>query len=824
MSNDAHFESLRRAYDDRVKSLTKKLKSTYSSLHNDDGLRGANEVSSSTSGRGLQHQMQEIVESELTGDREFQVESLLRQVTMLKADKRKLAQDLENLDRRTEMGTRELKAELTHSQQQLAETRREHTRVVQQLKDNERYSVSEKEWSMRSLEEKIKFQEERALGLEDQLAEKSQELVILAEENREFRHRLERLYQERTKWQEEIMAHSRAQNNVAGELEESQRLLAQSEVERIQLRTQYLSVGEKFERLMDVEEKENGETVRQLVEKLRDQKERSERYRKKCDRLSSDGLKKQNELRSSMTTLQDKDEEIERLSQRLKQESDKQKSVRSEMLELQQKSFQEQAACLERTNAMIPLASHHQIVDEQARQNALTLQEEHTQVLRLRRALEDTEKRRVKDLEDASCRATKDIEDVERQRDESVLLGTQAEEECVNLQKAIQESAESKKTLAVSLEEAHKNMTKLRQLLAEENDRTLKSEQMLEEVRSELTGTHEMLEAKEKEMEQQARWAEDFEATFGKQLRSAEEEVDRLIDRCRDLENKEEIHKNRFEELQKRFDALDVEKQRLSQRLTLEQHHAKRTTECFNQLHSITRTQIDGLRKDKQMLRDAVRLEFDHMMSLWSGNVMDKWQRLCSQHSRSEQTKGELRSKLEEAVRKSSNLAMDNATVQSEFKSLQMRLDQVIGEKDMIKRYSDSQEEHMQLLITNMERMMMSVGEKSDLHASVGAENFSDVVHAARRSFNDAVSSRVEREKEEAREHERDSWEKKFNVLRCDMAASQEENEEEVSRLQNLLVPAVSPRAIEEALHRSELLDQQSKTLNERVRLHLDTS
>ena len=38
---------------------------------------------------------------------------------------------------------RTTKTELQHVQQQLADTRREHTRILQQVKDNERYTVTE---------------------------------------------------------------------------------------------------------------------------------------------------------------------------------------------------------------------------------------------------------------------------------------------------------------------------------------------------------------------------------------------------------------------------------------------------------------------------------------------------------------------------------------------------------------------------------------------------------------------------------------------------------------------------------------------------------
>eukprot|EP00397_Hematodinium_sp_SG-2012_P014384 GEMP01014623.1.p1 GENE.GEMP01014623.1~~GEMP01014623.1.p1 ORF type:complete len:735 (+),score=161.63 GEMP01014623.1:95-2299(+) len=667
MSKDPHFESLRRAYDERVKSLTKKLKSTYASLQDDDGHHGntnGKELASSPSAHALQQRMQEIVESQLTGDKDKQLDAVLSQVAILKTAKKHLTQDLENVEKQSETNLREMKNELAHVQQQLADTRREHTRVLQQLKDNERYSMSEKEWSMRSMEEKFKYQDNRAISLEEQLADKNQELIVLTEENREFRQRLERLYHERAKWQEEMMAQSRTQKNIAGELDEAQRLLAQSEVERIQLRSQYVNVGEKFERLMDVEERENSDTVRQLVEKLKEQKERSERYKKKCDRLSAEGTTRQSELRTFITRIEDKDEEIERLTQRVNQETEKQRLVRSEMLEMQQKSFREQAECLEKTTSMFPIASHHQILDEQCQQHALALQEQQAQVQKLRNDLEVAEKKRVKELHDAISRTNKSVEDAERQRDDSIKVGIRSEDECTVLRKALEqcdhtvrESTDVKKKLTISLEEAHQNIIKLRQLLDEENERRLESEQTVGELRVELTCSQELLGSRQKDLDHQARWAEEFETTFGKQLRGAEQEVDRLIDRCRDFESKEEIHKSHCDELQKRIDLAEAEKQRTSQRLVLEQQHARRTCECFNRLNSITQTQIESLRKEKEMLKDSVILEFEHMASLWSSNVMDQWQRLCSQHSKAQHTKAELRTKLEESVRQNSNMA-----------------------------------------------------------------------------------------------------------------------------------------------------------------------
>lgn len=737
------------------------------------------------------------------GYQDVQTESLLRQISMLKADKRKLQLELENAERRHETNIDDMKAEMANTQQQLSEIRREHTRVVQQLKDNEHYQISEKNWSIQAMEEKIKSHEQRAASLECQLGEKGHELVAVTEENKEFRIRLEKIYQERSRWQEEMMAESRNQNNLAGELEESQRLLAQSEVERIQLRSQYVNVGEKFERLMEVEEKENTETMQKLIEKFEEQKERAERYRKKCEKLGSSETKIESELRSSLTSIQNKDDEIEKLNRRLKQEEEKRKLLSTEMLEAKQKTVHEQSAFLEKANSMIPLTSHKQIINEQCKQHAKTLKEIESQNLKLKSELADAEQKRKAGAKDAKELAAKCIEDTQWQRDKAMQIRDQSEEECAAMQKAMRESNEAKKTLASSLEEAHLNIMKLRKLVEEEKSKTRKAEESVINLQSDVKSTEETLEAKKKELDEQAHWAEEFESSFGKQLRSAEEEVDRLIERCHELEVKDESQqiecaeqRKQTEELRKKIDLMETDKHRLTQRLTLEQHHARRSNGYLDQLHEVIRPNIDALRKENTALKETVRHEFEYLFTLWNSNIMEKWQRLVSQHTKTEETKSTLRSKYEDAMRKNSNLSMENATTQSELKSLEMRTDQLLSEKDSLKRYSDSQEENMNLVISNMERMMLSVGEKSNLHDSLGAGNFSDMLNNARRSFNDAVTERLKREKNHARESERMAWEKKYKLLKDDMTATQEETEDAVHRLQSMLEPQVSPRVI----------------------------
>ena len=50
----------------------------------------------------------------------------------------------------------------------------------------------------------------------------------------------------------------------------------------------YIHVGEKFERLMDMEEKENGETIRQLNNKFRLMKEQKDKMKKRADKIIAD--------------------------------------------------------------------------------------------------------------------------------------------------------------------------------------------------------------------------------------------------------------------------------------------------------------------------------------------------------------------------------------------------------------------------------------------------------------------------------------------------------------------------------------------------------
>lgn len=78
----------------------------------------------------------------------------------------------------------------------------------------------------------------------------------LKEDNTELARRLEGFVDEREQIHAEVMDFSRQHGEVNMQLKHSQDLLKRSEIERAELRNQYIYVGEKFECLMDMEEKE----------------------------------------------------------------------------------------------------------------------------------------------------------------------------------------------------------------------------------------------------------------------------------------------------------------------------------------------------------------------------------------------------------------------------------------------------------------------------------------------------------------------------------------------------------------------------------------
>lgn len=762
---------------------------------------------------------------------------LSRQVSKLQGEKKDLLSELENSEKNAEQYRREAKMESAHLQQLLSDARREHSRTVQQTKDQEKFSLSEKDLSIRCLEDKVRSHTNLMQSVESQLMGKEAELVALRDENKDFRERLERLYRERGSWQDEILVQTRLQKAMNTELEESQRLLTQSEIERIQLRSQYVNVGEKFERLMDVEEKENTEATRQLMEKLRQQKERCEKYRKKCERFTTEESTAKQEVKDALAIVQERGTEIGRLNQLLLEESsstaemaERNKKLQNEVEQMQERYTAENKGYLDKLKDMIPIESHQSVLQDMLRQHGVRIQEVQTKMKLLQNNSKEEKEKQREESENVIGHARNSLSALEKQMEDLRTKSRGFEEEIVRLKQALKsrnqslkDAEEAKRNLSEQLEGGQENLTKLRQLLDEQR---VVSGETASELNHELQEVISVNVSMKKELEAQAKWAEEFEASYSSQLQISEDEVGKLMEKCRELEtSKEELTSNK-EELTKSLHVSETERQRLAQRLTLEQHHAQRAFDFLTRFSTLVCGQLSKLRKEHVMIKDHMKAESEHLMSsICHPSVLEKWNRLCSNHERVQQNKIELRTKLEEVIRQNGTLSMECNSLQAEMKSVEMRLNQVSKERDSLKQHSVSQEETAQLLITTMERMMMSVGGQGQLQAAMGSSNFSDVLQSARRTFNDAVAARLEREKEDAREAERDLWEKKYQTLKCDFTTSQIEREEEVSKLHSILsAPVISPREAEEALQRSSLLGQQARTLNERMQLHLETS
>jgi len=774
---------------------------------------------------------------EMEGSKDTNPIVLSRKVSKLQSEKNDLLCELEICEKNSEKIRREAKVEAAHLHQLLGDSKKEHSRSLQHIKDHEQFSLSEKELSINCLEDKVRYYINVVQTLEGQMMTKDAELGALRDENKDFRERLERLYRERGSWQDEISIQTRLQKDMSSELEESQKLLTQSEIERVELRNQYVNVGEKFKQLLDVEEKENSEAVRQMMEKLKQQKERCERYRKKGENLASDVCAAKEETKDALAVVQEKETELERLNLLLRQESDsvvnmeeRNRKLKNEIEEMQKRSAAENKSYLDKFKEMIPMESHQSILQDMQRQQNARVQELQTKMKLLQNSSKEEKQKQKEESETVIGHARNNLSAMEKQMEDLRAKSRNSEQEIgrlkqqlTNRSQSLKEAEEAKRNLSEQLEGGQENLTKLRQLLDEQR---ATSEETTSEKDSELQEARATNVSMKKELEEQAKWAAEFEATYCGQLQTSDEELEKLMEKCRELDATKDIQTERIEDLTNSFDAVELEKQNVAQRLMLEQHHAQRAFEFLARLAKLVFGQLRKLRKEHQMIKDHMKSEFDHLMSsICHPSVLEKWSRLCSNHERIQQNKIELRTRLEETVRLNGALSMECNSSQSEIKSLEIRLNQITKDRDSLKFHNESQEEIAQLLITTMERMMMSVGGQGHLQAAMGSSNFSEVLHSARRSFNDAVAARLEREKEDARAAERELWEKKYQALKYDFTASQIEQEEELSKVHSILsAPMISPRGAEDALQRSSLLGQQARTLNERMQLHLETS
>ncbi|CAD7938631.1 unnamed protein product [Amoebophrya sp. A120] len=704
--SDAHYEALRRAYDERVKSLSRKLRggSAGGTAAGVVVSAESNTMISSSPGdesESMDHDIRMAPGSTVSTAhppsasdfdkvREEQIDTLVEKMSALSTR-----------ERDTSRSNVELKTQLDKTSQTLEEKRKEQQKLQAQLADMERTSRADRDYFETTRAEEQKELErfrQRCHSLEA-------ENKTLREENAEFEKRLEALYDERQNIQQEVISFTKQQDSIQEELKQSQELLRQSELERASLRDQYVHVGEKFERLMDLEEKENGDTLRELNVRLKGLKTEKEKHKKKTDRIIVD-------LEEALKT---KEVECDRLQALVDEERSRHQESEQTLLETQRKTLHEHNLGLAKLSEMMPIASHQQILEETRRHH-------HAGMLELEQNLRgqyqkqlseqsEQEERKQKEFQDTLLHVRTGLKKLEAQRDDASRKAKTSDEESVSLRQQLRrvtteakDLEESKKLFAQNLEEANSNLVRLRQMWEEEKSNRLSAEKTNTELKRKLAVKDEFLK------KERGVLMEDLERTIGSKLRWAEDETERLLSKTQSADQETDRLRAALAAKDAKIIQMLDDRSDLERKFARDQAVGRKAVELLVNCQQTTKLFCDAARRELAFLKKSVQEEVQTVFhDVLSTRCASLQQMLKQQDRQSEKTRLSLKREIADQSEKTLSQKQQYQDILAQQRAVNKQFEFVTKERDEFKRKLDAAKDKHQEQELLLERILSAV-------------------------------------------------------------------------------------------------------------------
>ncbi|CEM09178.1 unnamed protein product [Vitrella brassicaformis CCMP3155] len=510
LRHQEQMSSLKRLYDERVRHLRERIKSTYHDLKDDDTINALKRDPDNA--EFVQQRMKEMVEDSLANEREAQVEGLMQKVASLEAREHDLVRALEAKESSFSQSLQALRSQLATGGTPQPHQYPQSPPRGATLTRTPGGTVSP---GARPAPPAEQFQElvTELQSLQQVCAAQRADLENLQSECEDYKRRYEMKVRERGATQDEMLASAQReqelQTNIRDKTRElgecQQRLrhvqgaLEQSEKDRLEIRQKYVEVGEKFERFIQQEERENSETVQLLVKKVKAAKTRLAQYKK-------DRIKSMTEISTLKNQLIVSEQERENLLIQIKSKIELERRVHvleadNQAKAREQEHLMKQLALAEARKDQIPLEKHQSILQDRL----TTLDSQHQSAVRMlqdrfdlqvKEKIREAEERKQSEFSATLSQIRRGVQALEAARDEEIRQRKTAQEEADRMRAAITklegqnlENIRQRKALASNLEEASANLTKVRNILQDERARREQCEERLKRADMECTSS-----------------------------------------------------------------------------------------------------------------------------------------------------------------------------------------------------------------------------------------------------------------------------------------------------------------------------------------------
>ncbi|KAF4652488.1 hypothetical protein FOL47_011055 [Perkinsus chesapeaki] len=391
------------------------------------------------------HASRAAADSAMAAEREAQIDSLVKRL----ADQRQIEQDLridlENLEAERSREAEEARGYKEKAEGETREWQKRYEEAMQQIE--------------RVKEDTKKREEEqagRAAAANREVEARGKEIERLRRDLRDVELRLQNESRERTALARAL--HS-AEDRLAGaEVQTSQLRMELDEIcrENTELKERYMTVGERFERIMESEEEHTKELTRQLEEEVKMMREKAERYKNKLQKSNNELEQLKDTLSREQMKTRDRDREVDRLMR---------------MVEDERASKEKAVAEMSRED-MLPSRTHEQIVADIRHQAAMQLEERERMLdEQWKHRLDNKMQQQKNETSKAMDRIRDGVKDLDKQKDELKRENGQLKEERRQLQEHIT-------TLAEKLEKVDQQRQRAERKIDEVTDELEKNKSM----------------------------------------------------------------------------------------------------------------------------------------------------------------------------------------------------------------------------------------------------------------------------------------------------------------------------------------------------------
>eukprot|EP00928_Gymnodinium_smaydae_P035581 TRINITY_DN25019_c0_g3_i1.p1 TRINITY_DN25019_c0_g3~~TRINITY_DN25019_c0_g3_i1.p1 ORF type:complete len:1184 (+),score=393.12 TRINITY_DN25019_c0_g3_i1:31-3582(+) len=360
MARSQSEDLLRKAYNDRVRCLGRKLQSGDAGSDASPSRPRARRHSRS----GNVSTAVSCLRSQDAADLELEIEGLVRRVRCLCQERRTVRRELEETERRSAAVVQDLRGKLTDAQAEHAKLARQRSELHDALAAlaDESHRVSN---AGGAKNEKIRRAETEVDRLTSASRLLAGHLSALQVEAAEYRRRTDAISQESSLAQRSAVDTGASQAAARGELEDLLAKARQSELERQELEEKFTVVGRRFQQVADASEREGREAARLLKTQCQSLRRKAEKQRRRNDDLKMQLQDAEQLAARQASTIAEKDGEIAKLREACRLQRDAALRHEEEFCESQRRALQAQASELERLGGMMPIAGHQRVFKEQ---------------------------------------------------------------------------------------------------------------------------------------------------------------------------------------------------------------------------------------------------------------------------------------------------------------------------------------------------------------------------------------------------------------------------------------------------------------------------